>query len=331
MNRHATLDELASLGADNLRPRKAARISRHVATCTKCAELNDQLSSVPALLSSVPFPPMPASLSVRIDSVLAAEAAQRVAAEPVTEAARRDLPVRAGRRRPAPRLDWHRPGRPAWTLSVPATRVVATAAAIVLVALGGYEVASHTSGAPFSSSSTAESGSALPTPFSPQVSFGGSVTYRQNGSTAAIQMGNSSTNFQAATLAHQAQVAVTAAKADDVHSHAVKSNSSYSNSNLATPTSSLAISSAKGALSGPGTVSPGSQLAGCMERVITPGQVVLLVERAKFENKPATILVTAPAALSGTNPPKEAQIWALGSACSATNADVLDHVKVARL
>jgi hypothetical protein len=327
MNRHATLDELASLGADNLRPRKAARINRHVATCAQCTEVNDRLSSVPALLSSVPFPQMPTSLSIRIDSVLAAEAAQRVAAEPATEAARRDLPVRAGRRRPAPRLGWHRPSRLAWTLSVPATRVIATAAAIVVVAVGGYEIASHTAGAPFSSS--AASGAAQPTPFSSQVSFGGSVTYQQNGSTTAIQMGNSSTNFQAATLAAQAQAAVTAAKADDVHSHAVQANSS-----LATPTSSFAISSAKGtagALSGPASMSPGSQLAGCMDRVITPGQVVLLVERAKFDNKPATILVTAPAALSGINPPKEAEIWALGSTCSATNSDVLDHVKVARL
>jgi hypothetical protein len=328
MNRHATLDELASLGADNLRPRKAARINRHVATCAKCSEVSDQLASVPALLSGVPFPQMPATLSVRIDSVLAAEAAQRVAAEPATEAARRDLPVRAGRRRPAPRRDQHRYRRPAWTLSVPATRVIATAAAIVVVAVGGYEIALHTAGAPFSSSSP-EGSAAQPTPFSSQVAFGGSVTYQQNGSTAAIQMGNSSTNFQAATLADQAQAAVTAAKADDVYSHAVTSNST-----LATPTSSLAIASGKGtagALSGPGTMSPSSRLAGCMDRVITPGQVVLLVESAKFENKPATILVTAPAALSGTNPPKEAEIWALGSTCSATNSDVLDHVKVARL
>jgi hypothetical protein len=327
MNRHATLDELASLGADNLRPRKAARISRHVAACAKCTEVSDQLSSVPALLSSVAFPQMPASLSVRIDSVLASEAAQRVAAEPATEAARRELPVRAGRRRLAPRLDWRWPHRPAWTLSVPATRVMATAAAIVVVAVGGYEIASHTTGAPFSSSSS--SSATLPTPFSSQVTFGGSVTYQQNGSTAAIEMGNSSTNFQAATLADQAQAAVSAAKADDVRSHAVQSNSS-----MATPTSSLAMSSAKataGALSGPATMSPSSQLAGCMDRVITPGQVVLLVESAKFENKPATIIVTAPAALSGTNPPKEAEIWALGSACSRTNSDVLDHVKVARL
>jgi len=328
MNRHATLDELASLGADNLRPRKAARINRHIATCARCTEVSDRLSSVPALLSSVPFPQMPAGLSTRLDSALAAEAAQRVAAEPAPEAGRRDLPVRAGRRRAAPRLDWHRAGRPAWTLSVPATRVLATAAAIVVVAVGGYEIASHTVGTAISPSGSSGASAAQPTPFSSQVSFGGSVTYQQNGSPAAIQMGSSSTNFRPATLADQAQAAVTAAQGEGVHSHAVE------NTGIATPASSFAISSNKastGSLGGLGTMAPGSQLAGCMDRVITPGQVVLLVERAKFENKPATILVTAPAALSGTTPPKEAEIWALGSACSATNPDVLDHVKVARL
>jgi len=328
MNRHATLDELASLGADNLRPRKAEKVNRHVATCARCTEVSDRLSSVPALLSSVPFPPMSASLSARLDSALAAEAAQRVAAEPATEAGRRDLPVRTGRRRPAPRLDLHRAGRPAWTLSVPATRVLATAAAIVVVAVGGYEIASHTVGTAISPSASAGASAAQPTPFSSQVSFGGSVTYQQNGSTAAIQMGSSSTNFQPATLADQAQAAVTAAQGDGVHSHVLK------NSNLATPTSSFAISSNKAAsstLAGPGTMAPGSPLAGCMNRLIAPGQVVLLVERAKFEGKPATILVTVPAALSGSTPPREAEIWALGSACSATNPHVLDHVKVARL
>jgi hypothetical protein len=73
------------------------------------------------------------------------------------------------------------------------------------------------------------------------------------------------------------------------------------------------------------------QLAGCIGRVIRPGQVVLMVERAKFEGKAATILVMAPASASATNPPKKFEVWALGDSCSATSSDVLDHVKVARL
>jgi hypothetical protein len=328
MNRHATPDELARLGAVNLRPRKAARVSRHLTACARCTELNDQLSSVPTLLSSLRFPQMPASVSTRIDSILAVEAAQRVAAEPATEAGRGDLPVRAGRRRATPKPDRQGARRPAWTLPVPATRVLATAAAIVLVAIGGYEIASHTGGAAISSSSGA--GAAAQTPFSSQVSFGGSVTYRQNGSAAAIEMGSSDTNFQATTLAGQAEAAVNVAKVDGVRSHPVTGDSSLAASpasSLTTPTST----GASGRLAGPANMSLASQLAGCIDRVIARGQVVLLVERAKFENKPATILVTAPAALSGTAAPKEAEIWALGQACSAANSDVLDHVKVARL
>jgi hypothetical protein len=210
--------------------------------------------------------------------------------------------------------------------------VVATAAAIVVVAIGGYEVASHTGGGAYSSSPSSGSGAAA-TPFDSQVSFGPSVTYRQNGSATAIQMGASTTNFRSGTLADQAATAVNEAKVEDVHSHPVKSGASTSySSTMATPTTSMVPTSraAPGVLAGQANI-PTSQLAACIDHVIRPGQVVLLVERAKFENKPATILVTAPAALSGTSPPKEAEIWALGSACSATNSDVLDHVKVARL
>ena len=59
MKRHATLDELARLAADDLKPRKAARIRHHLATCAQCTELNAQLSAVPMVLSTVDFGPMP--------------------------------------------------------------------------------------------------------------------------------------------------------------------------------------------------------------------------------------------------------------------------------
>ena len=320
MNRHATLDDLARLGVDNLRQRKAAKVSRHLATCSKCTELNNQLASVPALLSSVQFPEMPASLSTRIDNVLAAEAAQRIAAEPATEAGRRDLPVRTARGRSQPERDRHRTAWPVWRLPVPATRVVATAGAIIVVGLGGYEIASHAGSSAISSTSSAEGHAAVQTPFASQVSFGPSVTYQQNGSSKTVETVTAGTNFSSSTLAGQAEKALTAVKADRMQLGAAKS--------VAVPTSSGSGSSA---LSNSATVSGTSQLSGCIGREIKPGQVVLLVERAKFEGKSATILVTAPASASGSAHPKEAEIWALGDACSATNSDVLDHVKVARL
>jgi hypothetical protein len=323
MNRHATLDELARLDADDLRSRKAARISRHLATCPSCAERNSQLSAIPALLSSVQLPEMPANLVLRIDSTLAAEAAQRVAAEPTTEAGRRDLAAPAARGRARRGLGQSRAGRPVWRFPVPATRVLATAAAIILVGFGGYAIATH---AGVSSSSSATSGAAASAPVTSQVSLGTSVTYRENNSSRTIQTVNSSINFQPATLASQAAATLSEARMEGMRSGSTKNFAT----NL-TPTSSAHSTSA---FEGTATAAAGSapaKLTGCIDRVITPGQVVLMVESAKFEGQPATILVTAPASVRGTTAPKEAEIWALGDACSATNSDVLDHVKVAHL
>ena len=326
MNRHATLDELAKLGADDLRPRKAARVNLHLAGCPECTQLNNELSGVPALLSSIQFTGMPENLSARIDSALAAEAANRVAAEPATEAGRRDLPVRsaAAGRRPG----FNRPHREhlAWRLPVPATRVLATAAAILIVGVGGYAIASHSGGA--APSSTAKSAAGLVTPFRSQGSTGPAVTYQQAGSARSIATVTSTTNFEASKLADQAATAVAEARVDGVRSFAVKKGNAV-NSSLAEPSASVAGRS--DTLGAAASAPNNSQLTGCVDRVIGHGQVVLLVERAKFEGKPATIIVTEPASASGTSPPKQAEIWAVGSACSETNSVVLDHVKVARL
>ena len=228
MNRHATLDELARLGADDLRPRKAAKVGRHLATCQQCTEVSNQLSGVPALLSSVQFPQMPQSLATRIDSVLAAEAAQRVAAEPATEADRRDLPSRSDTRLPgwrrarSPRSSRPRADRPWGWMPVPATRVLATAAAILIVGASGYEIATHTTGAGTSNSGSASSGSravVVPTPFTSQASLGPQVDYRQAGTEKTIRTVSSDANFHAATLADQASTAVMEAKLDGVHPH----------------------------------------------------------------------------------------------------------------
>jgi hypothetical protein len=325
MNRHATLDELARLGADDLRSRKAARVSNHLAGCTQCAELNNQLSSVPALLSSVQFPAMPANLALMIDNALAAEAAQRLAAEPATEAARRDLPVRAVRGRARRGLGRERIDRAVWRLPVPATRVLATAAAIIVVGIGAYAIASHSG---VSSSGPSSGPAAAAGPPLASVSLGPPVTYRQDDSSKSIQTVNASTNVQPATLAGQTEAALSEAKMEGMHASPAKAG--IYGSSLAAPTSTSAVNGS-GTLGSAGAASPSTLLSGCIDRVIPPGQALLMVEHAKFEGKPATIIVTAPALLSGISPPKQAQIWAVGDACSATNPHVLDHVKVARL
>jgi len=51
---------------------------------------------------------------------------------------------------------------------------------------------------------------------------------------------------------------------------------------------------------------------------------VLLVEEAKYDGKPATIIVTA---ATGNH---RAEVWAVGPSCTATHPDVLAHQSLAR-
>jgi hypothetical protein len=326
MNRHASLDQLARLGADDLRPRKAARVGRHLASCAQCTQVSDQLAGLPALLSSASFPRMPQNLSDRIDSVLAAESAQRVAAEPASEAGRRELPVRSapGRLRAGrPGSGGLRPGGSSRRLPVPATRVLATAAAILVVGVSGYEIATH-AGAGAPNSGASGSGARVPAPAVAPASLGPQVSYRQAGTENSIRMVTSDTNFRAATFAEQAAVAVRDAKVEGV-----RATPAPTATNGGLSTSSAKSSGTFGGVNG--AASAASRLSGCIDNVVPSGQVVILVESAKFEGARATIIVTVPTWARSTNPPKDAEVWAVGEACSATDSNVLDHVRVARL
>jgi hypothetical protein len=316
VNRHATLDELARLGADDLKPRKAARIRGHLATCVQCTQLNSQLSTVPDLLSRVEFGPMPDNLSARIESALAIEARQRLASEPATEAGRGDLPAarsaRSGTQRHGrDRAGWRLPG-----LSVAATRALATAGAIAVIGGGGYAIASHAGGGPATSASSASgaANAAVPGATASQA-IGAPVNFGHGDSARSIPTVTSTTDFMPSTLATQAAAALQAARVQGVHSgppvphqHGLSSDSSG--------TAARSFANPAG-LSGP-------TLAGCIGR-FAPGHAVQLVEDAKFDGKPATIIITT--APSG----KSAEVWVVGESCSASRSDLLDHLKVAHI
>ena len=127
MKRHASADELADLAAGVLRPRKAGKVSAHLSGCAYCTDVSNQLADVSSLLATVPVAPMPANLSSRIESAIAAESAQRLASEPATESGRRDLPARNRHPRRS-RQGWRVP-----SLSGPASRLVAAAGALVII------------------------------------------------------------------------------------------------------------------------------------------------------------------------------------------------------
>ena len=303
-DQHASAEELARLAAGDLRPRKAARISSHRAGCEQCTQLSRQLDGVPAVLASAHYLPMPESISVRIDAALAVEARERLAAQPATEAGRRELP--AGRRRRASQPGWHLPG-----LSVPASRLVAAAGALALVGGGGYVLASHSGNGTTASTSA---GSAAAPAQVQQMSQGPEISYGGPTARHTIQAVESSANFASASLSTQAVDAVHAARAR-------RTSAAQPTLGAPGPSRAQSNSSAGASAAGSGTA---DRLSGCLN-LIAAARTVLLVDIARFEHKPATIIVLA---ATGSTP---AEAWIVGSSCSSTARDILDHAILSHL
>jgi hypothetical protein len=295
MTRHASAEDLAGLDLDALKPRKAARVRAHVASCVQCTQLASQVSAVPALLASTPYPSMPPSLATQLDATLARETAQRVASAPATEAGRRDLPARHARRS---RGRFQLPGIPGI-----ATRLVAAAGALVLVGVGGYEIAAHVGGG--GTGTTASSAGSAALPSARQLTPGPTVHYGQFSAPKTIQTVHAATNFTRADLGTLAVAAVRAAKLE---------GAGGTRASAPAPTSA---GSASNGLSSQ-AVPQSSSIASCLDGLVG-SQPVLLVETAKFDGQPATIIVTGAAA------GRSAQVWAVGPDCSASHPDVRAH------
>lgn len=301
MRRHASLDELADLDAGVLRPRQMARISQHVAGCSECAHLSSQISAVPQLLSAIQYPAIPEHVSGRIAGALASEASTRLAEQAPTEVGRRELATERRRhRRHRSGQGWHLPG-----MSPLVSRLVTAAGALVILAGGGYAIAAGIGqGASNSGSSTASgpaagSGSAAQT-VGPRVNYGHSNAER------SIQTVSSNENFVRATLAVQAEDAVRKARLEGVHSGPASGT-------RALPDNGTSTSASNGPV---GSSLDKSQVRACVDAVAAD-RTVILIEFARFEGKPATIIV---AAADGSRP---AHVWAVGPACSAGSTDVL--------
>jgi hypothetical protein len=61
--------------------RQGRKIAAHLTGCAECAALGDRLAQVSALLAAAPVPAVPDAVARRLDSVLAAEAQNRIHAE----------------------------------------------------------------------------------------------------------------------------------------------------------------------------------------------------------------------------------------------------------
>lgn len=289
------------------------------------------------MLADAQPPPIPEHLTARIQTALATEAARRAAlttgapaasveatgtktgrawAEP-TGAAGPEVPeAPPGRRTPQP----GRPGRgqrrprlPGFSSPV-ALRTMAAAAAAVVLAGSGYEVAQHVGG---SSPSGSPAGSARPkTPVMGPAGGAASgsraatsepgpvLHYRHDGQEASVTPVRTTRDFTPANLRRQVSSALPP--------HGAVRASPNARQNLAPPA---------GRAPTVGGI-PVSTLQGCVNR-IAAGQQVLLVEVARYQGAPATVIVTSAQAGSPE------QVWVVGTGCSGTSNDLLTHVTLA--
>jgi len=274
---HPDPDALAEFRAGLVTGRRRASIRSHLAACDRCAGLSDQLAEISALLAAAPPSAMPGDVARRLDLVLAAEAAKRDSSERTADDS------------PADRATVPRPRRP-WNYRLVAQRVLLPAAAVVVLAAGGYGLSRVTGSSPSSSaaagSEAAPAASAAPANGIAEPSSAARSRSVANPAIEAplkFQVVTSGTDFLRATLRQQLE--------RELQRHG----------QVAAGTPELALGSLKG----------------CVLRVTKgtrPGTLAL-VEKARFQGQPAIVIV----AVSGHHD----AAWVTASGCSASSDHVL--------
>jgi hypothetical protein len=289
---HLDTDVLAEFRAGLITGRRGARITAHLGGCERCTVLDEQLAGVRSLLASVPAPTMPDSVAHRLDTVLAAEVAQRNAAGRATaqgEAAPADQAERAGgdgtRESPAPR----RPGGNRG-FRLLALRVLAPAAAVVVLGAGVYGLSHLNLGSSSSSAASSTAGGAAPT--TPSVAAGAESAGHVNAPAAAPSKGAVPRGIARAGFS------------------VVAGQRNLTRANLAQQVrvELLVPASARR------TQTPTPQLRGCVAK-LADGHTVELVESVHFEGRPATLVVARTGA--------EDTAWIAAPDCSDTYGHVL--------
>jgi anti-sigma factor RsiW len=287
---HVDANVLAELSAGLISGRRATRIHAHLAGCQRCASVSAGLSGVRVLLASVPPSPMPEVVTARLNAAIAAEAAARSAAAAAPEQLTRGHTPQPGGTAGGgpPQRRW-----PGWTSPV-AARAFATAAAVCLIAAGGYAAVQLTS-----------SGSS-----GPSVSAGPATRTRAGTAVGPYHVGASREGSQVQDPPQLSFSVVT-------------SGIDYKWSTL-----SAQIESELSKLS---RVGPDTQAGKAIRRTptaeqdacaleVTSGVTPTLVDAARYQGHPATIV-----ALKQQGDPY-AQAWVVGPKCSGAQSDQLTHV-----
>jgi hypothetical protein len=320
ITRHVSAETMAGFRQGELSPRKNSRISAHLAGCGRCRTLDEDLAGVRTLLAAAQPPPIPEHLAARIQTALATEAASRVVRPAGSEnGIATSRPARSA-------------GGSGWLARLPGlprlgSRVVLgslAAAAAVLVVIGGmYEIfvsrgtgsgpRSAAAGLPVHGSASQSSGNEIrvPGPGGRPVS-GPALQYRHSGHQDSVTPVTTATDFTPDRLGTQVATAVTSYGAGSTK--AAPNTSPLSGVLSPTPTPAER----------PTTFGnmPVSLLQGCVNR-IAAGELVLLVDVARYRGTPATVIVTE-AAVIGPE-----QIWVVGASCSGSRSDVLTHTTMA--
>jgi hypothetical protein len=273
---HPDSEVLAEFRAGLITGRDGARISAHLAGCARCAGLCDQLAEVSALLAAVPAPALPDALAQRLDGVLAAEAAKRNYSE-------RAVDDSTGHRASGPRPPRHRDFR------LVALRVLAPAAAVVVLAAGGYGLSRIGASSTSSEAATSSTGSA-------------------NAAAARPAAGRPSTESAAGLPGHTMVPAFEA----PVKFAVVTSQRNYLRATLRQQLERELLLYPR-VLGNAQQLAPGP-VKGCVLRVTGGTGSLALVERARFQGQPAIVIVT-----NG----RHDAAWVTAANCSSTSARIL--------
>jgi len=305
---------MAGFRQGGLSPRRRSRISTHLAGCDRCRRLDEDLAGVSTLLAGAQPPPIPEYLAARIQTALATEAASRVVRPagsengvgvPAPVAPAGGVPP--GGQRWLPRL----PGLPRSRVAMASL----AAAAAVLVVIGGMYMfgsrstgsrpGSTAAGAPAHRSASQSSGNGIALPATGGSASRAVLRYQHAGHQDSVTPVRTDTNFTPGRLDTQAATAVAKYGAGTTNSR-LPASPAQEPAQRATTFGNL----------------PVSLLQGCVDR-IDAGELVLLVDVARYRGAPATVIVTSVTVIGPE------QIWVVGTGCSGSRSDVLTHATMA--
>jgi hypothetical protein len=319
MRRHVGAEALARYREGDLGSRKSARIRAHLASCPRCAALDEDLAGVSVLLASAPQPAMPEQVTARIQAALMAEAAQAAqlgTGHQAGQAPEAGQPREHGQPRHSRQAGGPAGAGRSWRLrglqSPLALRTLATAAVAIVIAGGVYGTI-QLAGGPAGTSSSA--GTAAEPEFGRIATIGPPLQFNSGSRTSDVTPVSTGTNFQSRQLTSQVRsVLLRSAGKLPVRQH---------------PESSTRHTAQPGHGSAGTVISPnaarqlsGVQVAalpGCVQRISAGGRVQL-VDVDRYQGKPATIIVVAAG--------RGSLIWVVGPGCSRSDSDVVAHASL---